>query len=72
MAAMNFPPMYQPCGSIAYFDHGSGISYRCDTCFATIGSIGQPRECVDEAKKYKNWKEMGGKGWDYNKGCVEA
>lgn len=34
-----------PCGSIAYFDHSSGISYRCYNCMATVGSIGMPREC---------------------------
>lgn len=35
------------CGSTASFDHGSGISYRCETCFATVGSIGMPRECKE-------------------------
>lgn len=38
-------PIDLPCGSIAYFDTGSGFSYRCDTCNATVGSIGMPREC---------------------------
>ena len=23
----------------------------------------------DEAQKYENWKTLGGKGWDYDKGC---
>jgi len=35
------------CGSTAYFDEDSGISYRCETCFAVIGSIGMPRECAE-------------------------
>lgn len=40
-----------PCGGTGYFDHASGFSYRCDTCNAVIGSIGMPRECVDEYRK---------------------
>jgi hypothetical protein len=61
-------PMYLPCGGVAYFDTDSGISYRCETCFAVVGSMGQPRSCKEEAKKYDVWKELGGQGWDYNKG----
>ena len=71
MTAMSFPPMYQPCGSIAYFDHSSGIGHRCDTCGAVIGSIGQPRECKEEAKKYEAWEAIGGAGWDYRKGKIK-
>jgi hypothetical protein len=33
------------CGGIPVFDIESGISYRCDQCFAVIGSIGQPDRC---------------------------
>jgi hypothetical protein len=33
------------CGSIASFDMDSGISYRCTTCFAVVGSIGMPDRC---------------------------
>jgi hypothetical protein len=61
-------PMYLPCGGVAYFDPDSGISYRCETCFAVVGSMGQPRSCKEEVKKYDAWKELGGQGWDYNKG----
>ena len=61
-------PMHLPCGGTAYFDEASGISFRCDTCMAVVGSIGQPRECVEEAKKYEAWQKLGGKGWDYKKG----
>lgn len=64
----NLPPIFLPCGSRALFDESSGISYRCETCFAVVGSIGQPRECVDEAKKYEVLETLGGKGWDYNTG----
>ena len=61
-------PMYLPCGGVAYFDPDSGISYRCETCFAVVGSMGQPRSCREEVKKYDAWKELGGQGWDYDKG----
>ncbi len=64
-------PMYLPCGGTAYFDDSSGISYRCDHCMAVVGSIGQPQSCKDEEQKYLNWKKLGGKGWDYNLGCVK-
>lgn len=57
--------MRLPCGGIARFDEDSGISYRCETCFAVVGSIGQPRSCVEEAKKYEVLEALGGKGWDY-------
>jgi hypothetical protein len=63
-----YPPMYLPCGGVAHFDESSGISYRCE-CGAVVGSIGQPQSCKDEDQKYKNWETLGGKGWDYNKGC---
>jgi hypothetical protein len=62
-------PIHLPCGSTAYFDHDSGISYRCESCFAVVGSVGQPRSCKEEAQKYEAWEELGGKGWDYDKGC---
>jgi hypothetical protein len=62
-------PVHLPCGSTAYFDHDSGISYRCESCFAVVGSVGQPRSCKEEAQKYEAWEAIGGKGWDYDKGC---
>lgn len=61
-------PMNLPCGGVAYFDFSSGISYRCETCGAVVGSIGQPRECVEAAKKYEVMTALGGKGWDYQTG----
>ena len=61
-------PMYLPCGGTAYFDVDSGISYRCEVCMAVVGSMGQPRECKEEANKYEHWKALGGKGWNYEKG----
>lgn len=64
-------PMYLPCGGTAYFDFSSGISYRCEHCGAVVGSIGQPDHCKSEAKKYDNWEKLGGKGWDYEKGCAK-
>ena len=62
---MKLDPMPLPCGGTAYFDESNGISYRCDTCYAVVGSIAQPQSCKDEAKKYENWEKLGGKGWDY-------
>ncbi len=50
-----------PCGGTGYFDHASGFSYRCDTCNAVIGSIGMPRECVDEYRKMEMLDIIAGK-----------
>ncbi len=61
---MELPDIKLPCGGTAYFDHASGISYRCE-CGAVVGSIGQPQACKDAAQKYDNWKALGGEGWDY-------
>lgn len=63
--------IYLPCGSIAEFDDGSGCSYRCENCMATVGSIGMPRRCAEEAKKWEVLKTLGGKGWDYIRGGQE-
>lgn len=68
MAYETYAPIFSPCGSRAFFDEGSGTSYRCETCGAVVGSIGQPRECYEEAKKYEVLEQLGGKGWDYSKG----
>ena len=43
-------PLYltvMSCGGQPVFDEDSGMSYRCDTCFAVIGSIGQSDNCKD-------------------------
>lgn len=34
------------CGGVPTFDHDSGYAYRCSDCYAVIGSISQPRECM--------------------------
>ena len=60
--------IFLPCGSTAHFDESSGISYRCNSCFAVVGSIGQPDRCKVEADKWYNLKALGGKGWDYETG----
>ena len=62
-----FDPMPLPCGGVAYWDEGSGISYRCEACGAVVGSIGQPKRCKDEAEKWDIQKLLGGQGWDYNR-----
>jgi hypothetical protein len=45
------PPTYPPikllCGSMASFDIESGISYRCDKCYAVMRSIGMPKACKE-------------------------
>lgn len=40
-----------PCGGTPIFDVSSGIGYICDTCFAVIGSVGQPKKCVELNKQ---------------------
>lgn len=35
------------CGGVPEFDHESGCSYRCNACFAVIGSSGQSQRCKD-------------------------
>jgi hypothetical protein len=37
-------------------------------CYTVVGSVGQPKQCVDKMRKYDNWKKLGGKGWNYNTG----
>lgn len=61
-------PLHLPCGGTARFDESSGISYRCEDCGAVVGSMGQSQSCKDEANKWENWKQLGGKGWNYRKG----
>ncbi len=63
-----YDAMRLPCGGVAYFDEGSGISYRCIDCNAVVGSIGMPKTCKDEADKWKAWKAIGGQDWDYFEG----
>jgi hypothetical protein len=58
-------PMRLPCGGTAYFDESSGISYRCETCMAVVGSMGMPDHCKQEAEKWRVMELLGGKGWDY-------
>jgi hypothetical protein len=43
-----YAPIALPCGSVAYFDYESGMSHRCQTCFAVVGSVGMPRSCKAE------------------------
>ncbi len=35
------------CGGLPVFDRESGMSYRCDKCFAVIGSVGQSDRCKE-------------------------
>lgn len=45
VAADFLPEM--PCGGVPVFDKGSGYAYRCDKCNAVIGSVAQPKHCVE-------------------------
>ena len=65
-----YEPLHLPCGGEAFFDYESGISYRCERCGAVVGSVGQPQACKDEENKYIILEKLGGKGWDYDKGCA--
>lgn len=40
-------PEPMPCGGRPIFDASSGCAFRCDACFAVIGSVGMPRHCQD-------------------------
>ena len=60
-----------PCGSTAIWDSPSDMGYRCTSCYAMVGSIGQPKSCVDEANLYKMMEVLGAKGWDYATGKVK-
>ena len=66
---IEFPSLKLPCGGLAIFDESSGIGYRCEDCMAVVGSMGQPDYCKEEAEKWQAWEILGGKGWDYGKGC---
>jgi hypothetical protein len=48
------------------------MGYRCTSCFAMVGSIGQSNWCQEESAKWKTLKALGGKGWDYERGTQEA
>lgn len=39
-----------PCGGMPIRDHESDWAYRCDTCFAVVGSVGMPPDC------YEKWR----------------
>mgnify|MGYP003650847264 CR=1 FL=1 len=54
-----------PCAAVAYQEE---FCYRCISCYAVVGSIGQPKECREESEKYKTLESLGGKGWDYHLG----
>ena len=60
-----YKPIYMPCGGTAYFDHSSGISYRCDTCFAVLGSIGMPQECREIYRKMELLDVIAGKKQEF-------
>lgn len=46
-ATTKFPPIDLLCGNVAYFDHESGMSHRCNMCGAVLHSVGMPKRCKD-------------------------
>lgn len=67
----NMPRIRIPCGATASFDVDSGISYRCEHCFAVVGSIGQPGECKQKAQEYELMEKLGGAGWKYEDHIID-
>lgn len=49
------------CGQKAHFDYASGYSYVCQGCFATIGSVGMPRDCAKLYDEEKTFNILKGK-----------
>ena len=47
ISTARYPPKILLCGSVAYFDEGSGCSYRCSYCSATVGSVSMPKRCQE-------------------------
>lgn len=64
-------PSLLPCGGEAYFDWRSGISFRCETCGAVLGSVGQPRRCKEENDKWQAYERADMFRWDYERGQPE-
>lgn len=60
--------IFLPCGGRARWDFDSDMGYRCEDCFAMLGSIGQPQRCQEESQKWKTLEALGGQGWDYKTG----
>jgi hypothetical protein len=54
-------PIELLCGSVAEFDIDSGISYRCRSCFAVIGSVGMPKRCKELYEMEKIVSKLKGK-----------
>lgn len=42
------------CGGTPIFDQDTGYAYRCDTCYAILGSIGQSNYCKNLNKEEVN------------------
>lgn len=64
--------IHMPCGGTARQDYSTEFSYRCDDCGAVPGSIEQPHNCREITEKYRMWKKIGGKGWNYKTGKLEV
>ena len=66
--------IHLPCGSSAHFCYEAGYGYRCEGCMAVIGSIAQPRECIDAANKYSIVLKALGSSvqWNYEQGREEG
>ncbi len=50
------PPL--PCGGVPTLDpESSCYAYRCDKCFAVVGSIGMPQDCYDLMREQRGVSE---------------
>ena len=64
--------IHLPCGASAHFCHEAGFGYRCEDCMAVVGSIAQPKHCVEAENKYKAFEILGSKQkWNYETSQLE-
>jgi hypothetical protein len=63
--------LHLPCGGTGYFDESSGYSYRCESCMAVVGSIGQPQRCKDENSLIETEAALSGKNYNYKTGQLQ-
>lgn len=61
--------IHLPCGAQAHFCYEAGFGHRCEDCMAVVGSVAQPKHCVEADNKYTVLKALGSNAeWDYELG----